>query len=166
MSKSGVIFAAVCIAAVVVFLIYPFVLDAFLTNSAERGQFGDMFGAVNSLFSGLAFAGVIYAVLLQREELKLQREELRENTKAQRSQAEALSFSADLTVTNASAEAIGTQIRYLRNRIGEKHQPEGKLSENEINETKNEILALKQQLEQEFRRISELRTKFHATKEF
>lgn len=41
-----------------------------------RGQFGDVFGAVNALFSGLAFAGLIYTVLLQREELSLQRKEL------------------------------------------------------------------------------------------
>ena len=40
------------------------------------GEFGDMFGGVNALFSGLAFAGVIYAILLQRRELQLQREEL------------------------------------------------------------------------------------------
>src|SRR5688572_20161963 len=42
----------------------------------KRGQFGDMFGAVNALFSGLAFAGIILTILLQREELKAQREEL------------------------------------------------------------------------------------------
>jgi len=42
----------------------------------NRGTFGDMFGAVNALFSGLAFAGVIYAILLQRKELSLQRKEL------------------------------------------------------------------------------------------
>jgi hypothetical protein len=35
-----------------------------------------MFGVVNSLFSGLALAGVVYAILLQRRELALQREEL------------------------------------------------------------------------------------------
>lgn len=45
--------------------------------SQERGMFGDMFGAVNALFSGLALAGIIYTILLQREELSLQREELR-----------------------------------------------------------------------------------------
>ena len=39
----------------------------------ERGQIGDMFGVVNTLFSGLAFAGVIYTLLLQRHELELQR---------------------------------------------------------------------------------------------
>lgn len=40
-----------------------------------RGLFGDMFGAINALFSGLAFAGVLYAILLQRTDLKLQRHE-------------------------------------------------------------------------------------------
>ena len=43
---------------------------------SERGTLGDMFGAINALFSGLAFAGVIYTILLQRKELELQREEL------------------------------------------------------------------------------------------
>lgn len=42
----------------------------------DPGRFGDMFGAINPLFSGLAFAGVIYAILLQRFELGLQRDEL------------------------------------------------------------------------------------------
>lgn len=62
----------------------------FLLNSEpERGTFGDMFGAVNALFSGLAFGGVIYAILLQRKELALQRHELeltREELKGQKEQ--------------------------------------------------------------------------------
>ena len=41
-----------------------------------KGLFGDKFGAVNALFSGLAFAGIILTLLLQRRELSLQREEL------------------------------------------------------------------------------------------
>jgi len=47
-----------------------------LANWETRGQFGDMFGVVNALFSGLAFAGLIYTVWLQRQELSLQRKEL------------------------------------------------------------------------------------------
>ncbi len=43
----------------------------------DRGTIRDMFGAVNALFSGLAFAGIIYTVWLQRMELQLQRKELR-----------------------------------------------------------------------------------------
>lgn len=50
-------------------------------NSEERGQFGDMFGAVNALFSGLAFAGLIITLILQREELSLQRDELKQTRK-------------------------------------------------------------------------------------
>lgn len=43
----------------------------------ERGTFGDQFGAVNALSSGLAFAGLIYTIILQRHDLKLQRRDLR-----------------------------------------------------------------------------------------
>ena len=41
-----------------------------------RGQFGDMFGAVNALFSSLALLGVVAAIWIQKEELELQRKEL------------------------------------------------------------------------------------------
>ena len=37
--------------------------------TAAKGQFGDKFGAVNALFSGLAFAGIIITLLLQRRDL-------------------------------------------------------------------------------------------------
>ena len=46
--------------------------------SDERGTLGDMFGTVNALFSGLAFAGIIFTILLQRKELGYQRKELQE----------------------------------------------------------------------------------------
>lgn len=50
----------------------------FLPYSKEaRGTFGDQFGAVNALFSGLAFAGLIYTIILQRNDLKLQRQDLK-----------------------------------------------------------------------------------------
>jgi len=46
-------------------------------NVDKAGVFGDSFGLLTSLFSGLAFAGIVLTILLQREELQLQREELR-----------------------------------------------------------------------------------------
>ena len=45
---------------------------ALLTHEAARGVFGDQFGAVNALFSGLAFSGVIVTLLLQQREIKRQ----------------------------------------------------------------------------------------------
>lgn len=59
------------------------------TEPGSAGEFGDMFGAVNAAFSGLAFLGVIVAILLQKRELSLQRKELeqtREELAGQREQ--------------------------------------------------------------------------------
>lgn len=42
-------------------------------SQSERGIFGDMFGAVNALFSGLACVGIGYAIFLQRQEISLLR---------------------------------------------------------------------------------------------
>ena len=53
-------------------------IDKYIDSSTDQGTFGDKFGAVNALFSGLAFAGLIVTLLYQKEELKLQREELKE----------------------------------------------------------------------------------------
>lgn len=58
-----------------------------LPDWQSRGQFGDLFGAVNALFSGLAFAGLYFAIRLQQDQLVLQRTELalqREELKLQR----------------------------------------------------------------------------------
>lgn len=49
-------------------------------ESGEKGVFGDAFGAVNSLFSGMAFVGLIYAIIIQRHETDIAKSEL-EKTK-------------------------------------------------------------------------------------
>lgn len=65
------IVAAVAVVFWIVNLIYGQSLP-----SEDRGLFGDMFGAVNSVFSGLAFIGVIYAILIQRYEVALARSDI------------------------------------------------------------------------------------------
>jgi hypothetical protein len=67
------------IVLIIVVLVGAYYLIPYLAKDglpASLGLFGDQFGAVNALFSGLAFAGLIYTILLQKEELKAQREEL------------------------------------------------------------------------------------------
>ena len=67
-------------AVVIVLLLYFGYFSAmyllFPGNLERRGQFGDMFGALGTLFSGLAFAGLIITILQQREDLKNQRDEI------------------------------------------------------------------------------------------
>lgn len=66
---------------------YLFVMFMWFPGSMEkRGQFGDMFGFLGALFSGLAFAGLIVTIRQQRDDLKNQRDEIelqREDLKAQ-----------------------------------------------------------------------------------
>lgn len=45
---------------------------------SKAGTFGDSFGALNSLFTGLGFAGLLTTIFLQREDLRLTRAELTE----------------------------------------------------------------------------------------
>ena len=58
-------------------IVYPWAISYLFPDLGERGQFGDMFGAINALFAGFAFAGIILAIILQKNELSLQREELK-----------------------------------------------------------------------------------------
>jgi hypothetical protein len=99
------------------------------TNTTDRGTFGDMFGAVNALFSGLAFATLIYTVFLQRRELQLQRLELAETRKelqrsasAQEASERALKAQADATAMSAKLNAINYLLGYYREEMarGEK----------------------------------------------
>jgi hypothetical protein len=80
----------------------------------ERGTFGDMFGAINALFSGLAFAGVIIAILLQRGELRLQREELTLTREEMQGQKEALNAQNE-TLKKQNFETTFFQLLTLQN---------------------------------------------------
>lgn len=64
------------LAVITIQILYYIFLQNYLSELDKQGQFGDMFGALTALFSGLAFAGMITAVVLQTRELGLQREEL------------------------------------------------------------------------------------------
>jgi len=63
------IFASAGAVVTILWLISWALITRLLGNPTGPGPFGDMFGAVNALFSGLAFAGIIVAILMQRQEL-------------------------------------------------------------------------------------------------
>lgn len=70
------IWIAVAIVGVILLWVVSWRLIDNFVPIDERGVFGDKFGAINSLFSGLAFAGLIVTLLFQKQELQLQRKEL------------------------------------------------------------------------------------------
>jgi Putative phage abortive infection protein len=69
---------AMIIAFIIVLVLFigNYFIGKSILDKDERSAFGSQFGASAALFSGLAFAGLIYAILLQIQELKLQRLEL------------------------------------------------------------------------------------------
>lgn len=68
----GVISLILMYSGFLIFISWP--IDSYAI--ANAGVFGDSFGVLTSLFSGLAFVGLIITILMQREELSLQRKEL------------------------------------------------------------------------------------------
>ncbi len=116
---------------VVIFLTIPalhiasgFAISGLFDDWEKRGQFGDLFGAVNALFSGMAFAGVIVTILLQREELRLQRlelrqtrEELRRSAAAQEASERALKVQADAMRTSAKLASVNSVFDIYRREL-------------------------------------------------
>lgn len=108
----------------------------------DIGVFGDSFGAINALFSGLAFVGLIFTIYLQKNELKLQRNELRlqrnelkENREQLRRTAAAQEKTEKLMIRQlklsnktAKIDALTTIIDSYNNDIyGDRHKKAGSL---------------------------------------
>ena len=101
---------------IVLWILAIIVLPLCFPNIVERGQFGDSFGVVNALFSGLALAGVIYAIILQKKELALQREELEKTRKEIKGQKEQLE-AQNQTLQKQNFESSFFQLLGLHNDI-------------------------------------------------
>jgi hypothetical protein len=59
-------------------------------STINPGTFGDTYGAVNALFAGFAFAGLIWSILQTNHELRLQKKVVLLQLKEQRESKEAL----------------------------------------------------------------------------
>ncbi len=100
------------------------VILKFFPTWDQRGTVGDMFGAVNALFSGLAFAALIYTIMMQREEISLNRQEITRNRKelkkatlAQQKSQQALEDQAVQAHISAKLNAMSTVLNYYNAQI-------------------------------------------------
>lgn len=105
------------IALFIMFIGFVWAGIAYCVEGSEKaGQFGDAFGVINALFSSLAAAGAVYAVILQRTELKEARRSAFESAKAQ----------ADLVKLQATTAIFTDRVAYrdYLSREFAKHQEE------------------------------------------
>jgi Putative phage abortive infection protein len=56
------------LAITIVWALSGYILYIIYPENTAHGTFGDMFGAVNALFSGLAFAGLFFTIKLQQQQ--------------------------------------------------------------------------------------------------
>jgi hypothetical protein len=71
--KYGVLYAVIFVFAM--WLLTPSLVRLFSPKDAiaDKGQFGDMYGFVTSLFSGLTIIGLVYTIIQQYEDLRVAR---------------------------------------------------------------------------------------------
>lgn len=107
-----IVFGVISAVWVIYWLVLVLTIKNYNHDWQVRGLFGDMFGAINALFSGLAFAGLIITILLQREELKAQKEELRNNTQALKDQR--LEMNHQVTAMQQQGQEMERQNRNIK----------------------------------------------------
>ncbi len=73
---------------------------------AQSSQVGDSFGAVNALFSGLALAGVVIAILLQSEDLRAQERAMELQTQEMKDTTEALEAQTKLLASQVGHAVV------------------------------------------------------------
>jgi hypothetical protein len=85
----------------------------------------DRFSGVNALFAGLAFAGVVTAVILQshelslqRNELELTREELKKAAEANQAMAKALTEQIHIQLRAAELSSVSTLLSSVNSQLG------------------------------------------------
>lgn len=104
------------------------------STSNSAATLGDSFGALNTLFSGLAFAGVIYTILLQSTELGLQRKELKETK-------DELKRSADAQVQQIQNQETSIKLQALSTLLDAHLKTEGVFKDDPHNETQKDLIS-------------------------
>ncbi len=73
-----------------IFIPYAIIVIFLIKHSSKLGQFGDAFGVINALFTGLAFAGVAYSLYMQQDENKKRDADSKEQRERARDEYEQL----------------------------------------------------------------------------
>lgn len=102
-----------------------------LDNWSDRGTFGDLFGVINSLFSGLALAGLIYTTYIsrkdiidQRDEIEINRKELIKSRKIQEKSERALEEQAFQLKLSTKLNGLQTLVSYFTSQIANQNNSE------------------------------------------
>ena len=105
--------AAALLVYFVVYVLWVYIAPVVHTDFPSAGQFGDMYGVLNAFVSGLAMAGVILALFLQRDQNVMQARELKAALREAKEQTDALKTQVKMTHRQMRRDA---QLFVQRNR--------------------------------------------------
>lgn len=105
--------AKIAIILLVCCIIYP-IITYWVTDSTTAGAFGDQYGAINTIISGLVFAAFWASLQLQHRELKLQRQELKRSNKEAEGQTEQFKQQVKLARESQIKDEVYRRITLLR----------------------------------------------------
>src|SRR3989344_3068281 len=104
---------------IVGFIAYTAILIRIFPELYNELRFQDLFAGITAFLSGLAFLGVIIAIILQKDELQLQREELKltrtelkRTAQAQEKSEEALSKQASSLKVTAKLNGLSARLQH------------------------------------------------------
>lgn len=119
-------FTAIIAFTVAIWFFSALAILYFIDDWSARGTFGDLFGAVNALFSGLAFAGLLFSlfenrkqIAQQQEELLVNRQELLKARKIQEKTEKAIEAQVAQMKNTARLNGLNTLVNYFTAKIND-----------------------------------------------
>lgn len=107
----------VFIAITVFWILSYWLISAYFGKPSNSSDVGQLFGAIGALFSGWAFCGVLWAILLQHNAIEIQREdlkatiaEMKQSRQAQEESAENLRAQVEAMRLQSRVQALNTLI--------------------------------------------------------
>ena len=105
--------AGLLLSIIGVWLWYKDQVPGWYPKGEDAGTFGDSFGALNTLFTGLAFAAVVISVWFQRADLNATLKEIKDQTGISAAQLEASKVQTKIAALTAILNARVTEsIKY------------------------------------------------------
>jgi hypothetical protein len=137
--KKSILVIGSAVVLVISAWVYFWTADLGKADEAARGQFGDKFGALNTLFTGLAFVGLIATLWHERESNNAREQETRQLMRQLERTAAALETQAKLETRTRYLTALVARIEGYTHQINFYREQSGSGSDREQNALLHEL---------------------------
>jgi len=117
-----VVFILICTGFIGLWLLTPHLIEYagkhnLMPSADSPGVFGDQFGSINSLFTGLAFVALLFTIYQQSHDLKIQQSDLALSLEEMRKSADAQTAQVRINTLSSLLSSLPLLIREEENRV-------------------------------------------------